>query len=82
MTQEGKVLEYLKKHGSITSLEMFDKFYVCCPHSIIRNIRKRFGYDYIEALGCSKQRKEFDDKGNERTVNVRYKQYFLKKLAS
>lgn len=81
-TQEGKVLEHLKKHGSITSLEMFDKFYICCPHSIIRNIRNKFGYDYIDDLWCTKKRKERDDKGKERTVSIRYKQYFLKKFAS
>lgn len=79
-TQEGMVLEHLKKHGSITSLEMFDKFYICCPQGVIRNIRKRFGYDYIEDLWHTKTRKERDDKGKERTVSIRYKQYFLKKF--
>lgn len=82
MTQEGKVLEHLKKYGSITSLEMFDKFYICCLQGVIRNIRNKFGYDYIEDLWQIKTRKERDNKGKERTVSIRYKQYFLKKFAS
>lgn len=80
MTQEKRVLNHLQKHGSITSLEMFDKFSICCPHSIIRNIRNKFGYNYIQDLWCYKKRKELTEQGKERTVNVRYKTYFLKKL--
>lgn len=41
-SQNQKVFDYLKTHGSITSLEMFDLFYICCPHSIIRNLRKKY----------------------------------------
>lgn len=81
MTQERRVLEHLKQHGSITSLEMFDKFFICCPHGIIRNIRKKFGYDYISDLWCLKKRKEKTSEGKERTVTVRYKQYFINKMA-
>lgn len=68
MTQEERVLKHLEQHGSITSLEMFDKFYICCPQGIIRNIRKKFGYDYIADLWCSKKRTEKNSEGKERTV--------------
>lgn len=81
MTQEERVLKHLEQHGSITSLEMFDKFYICCPQGIIRNIRKKFGYDYIADLWCSKKRTEKNSEGKERTVTVRYKQYFINKMA-
>ncbi|MBQ2135577.1 MAG: hypothetical protein II201_01680 [Clostridia bacterium] len=41
-SQNQKVFDYLQKHGSITALEMFERFYICCPHSIIRNLRKKY----------------------------------------
>ena len=81
MTQSRRVLEHLQKHGNITSLEMFDKFYICCPQSVIRDIRKKYGYDYVTDLWVTKKRKERTETGKERTVSVRYKQYFLNKLA-
>lgn len=80
-TQETRVLEHLQKHGSITSLEMFEKFYICCPQGVIRNIRNKYGSDYIEDLWVTKTRKEQTEQGKERKVSIRYKQYFLKKLA-
>lgn len=80
MTQEKRVLEHLQKHGSITSLEMFEKFYICCPQGVIRNIRNKFGYDYVGDLWVTKKRKELTEQGKERTVNIRYKTYFLKKI--
>lgn len=47
MTQQERVLNYLKQNGSITSLEMFDNFFICCPQSVIRDLRKTLGYDTI-----------------------------------
>lgn len=80
MTQERRVLEHLQKHGSITSLDMFEKFYICSPQAVIRNLRKKFGYDYIDDLWVTKKRKERTTDGKERTVSIRYKSYFLKKM--
>lgn len=80
MTQERRVLEYLKQHGSITSLEMFEHFFICCPTATIRNLRKRFGYDSITDIWQQKKRKERLPDGKERIVNVRYKRYFLSKF--
>ncbi len=80
MTQEQRVLEHLLKQGSITSLEMFENFYICCPQGVIRNIRNKYGRDYVADLWCYKKRKELTEQGKERTVNVRYKKYFLKKF--
>lgn len=42
LSQNQKVFDYLKTHGSITALEMFEHFYICCPHSIIRDLRKKY----------------------------------------
>lgn len=47
MTQQQRVLNYLKQNGSITSLEMFDNFYICCPQAVIRDLRKTLGFDAI-----------------------------------
>ena len=80
MTQERRVLEHLQKHGSITSLDMFEKFYICSPQAVIRNLRKKFGYDYINDLWVTKTRKERTTEGKERKVSIRYKQYFLAKM--
>ena len=80
MTQERRVLEHLQKHGSITSLDMFEKFYICSPQAVIRNLRKKFGYDYISDLWVTKTRKERTTEGKERNVSIRYKQYFLAKM--
>lgn len=41
-SQNQKVFDYLKEYGSITALEMFEKFYICCPHSVIRDLRKKY----------------------------------------
>ena len=41
-TQEQRVFNYMKKNGGITSLEMFDNFYICCPQSVIRNLRHKY----------------------------------------
>lgn len=81
MTQSRRVLEHLRKHGKITSLEMFDRFYICCPQAVIRDIRKRYGYDYVTDLWVTKVRKEKLENGKERKISVRYKEYFLNKLA-
>lgn len=81
MTQERRVLEHLQKYGTITSLEMTQNFYICCPQAVIRNIRDKFGVDYVKDLWVTKKRKEKTFEGKERTVCVRYKQYFLEKLS-
>lgn len=80
MTQERRVLEHLQKYGSITSLEMFENFYICCPQAVIRNIRAKYGADYVKDLWLSKKRKERTSEGKEITVSVRYKKYFLDKM--
>ena len=43
-TQEDKVLAYMKKHGSITTLEAVTELYIMNPQQRIGNLRKR-GYN-------------------------------------
>lgn len=80
MTQSDKVWKHLNKYGTITSLEMFTNYYICCPHAIIRYLRKIYGNDSIKDTWIQKTRKEYNAKGKEETVTVRYKKYFLDKV--
>ena len=68
MTQQERVLNYLKQNGSITSLEMFNKFFICCPQAVIRDIWEH------------KKRVECKSDGTKVTKSIKYKRYFLKKL--
>ncbi len=80
MTQQQRVLNYLKQNGSITSLEMFDNFYICCPQAVIRDLRKTLGFDAITDIWERKKRTEYKSDGTEKVKTVKYKRYFLKKL--
>ena len=73
-TQEEKVFNYLKQKGSITSLEMFDNFYICCPHSIIRNLRHKYNIldEWQEIV-----KKYTDENGKEKKKLIRFKKWFL-----
>ena len=43
-TQEDAVLDYLRQHGTMTTLEAVTRLYVMNPQQRIKNLRKR-GYD-------------------------------------
>lgn len=77
MTQKERVLNYIKTNGSITSLEMFNNFYICCPQAVIRDLRKVFD---IQDEWITKKRKEYKADGKEYMHTVKYKRYFLEKL--
>ena len=81
MTHQAKVLEHLKKYGSITSLEIANKYYITAPHGVIRNLRKALGYDAITDSWTSKKRTEITSTGELKEVTIRYKTYFLEKMA-
>jgi hypothetical protein len=61
LSQNQKVFNYLQTYGSITALEMFEHFYICCPHAIIRDLRKK--YDITDEW--------------ENTTGKRYKRWIL-----
>lgn len=81
MSQHNKVWQHLLKYGSITSLEMFNRYYICCPHAIIRDLRKLHP-EVIKDIWVDRTRIERNEggnnkKGKEKKVSIRYKMYFL-----
>ena len=79
MTHQGRILEHLKKYGSITSLEIANKYYITAPHGVIRDLRKALGYDAISDVWCNKKKTTVEN-GKEKQVTIRYKRYFLEKM--
>lgn len=74
LTQEQKVFNYMQKNGGITSLEMFDNFYICSPQSVIRNLRHKYNIlDEWKKI----ERKYIDDSGNERKKLIKFKRWYL-----
>lgn len=73
-TQMQKVYSYMQKNGGITSLEMFDNFYICCPQSVIRNLRRE--YDILDEWK-EIEKKYIDEKGKEKKKSIRFKRWFL-----
>lgn len=47
-TKKDILLDHFKKHGSITNIELMQLVSTTCPHSVIRSIRRQYGYDCIE----------------------------------
>lgn len=73
-TQAQKVFNYMQKNGGITSLEMFDNFYICSPQSVIRNLRRE--YDILDEWQ-EIEKKYLDENGKEKKKYVRFKRWFL-----
>lgn len=80
MSKNERVWQYLKAKGSITNLEIQKIFHSTCPHSIIRDLRKKYGYATISDKWVTKMRKEYNGSGKEVKVTIRFKEYFLKKM--
>lgn len=74
LTQEQKVFSYMQKNGGITSLEMFDNFYICSPQSVIRNLRHKYNIlDEWKKI----EKKYTDDNGKERKKLIKFKRWYL-----
>lgn len=71
MTQQDKVIDFMKEHGTITSLEMFEKFCICCPHSVIRDVRK----NHNVTDEWQKASREEIVSGKSKIVITRYKKW-------
>ena len=88
MSQQERVINYLKIKGDegISSLDISQRLYISAPHSVIRDIRKndmlktKYGIEDITDEWRTTYRKEYNDKGKEVKVTIKYKQYFLKKM--
>lgn len=71
----------MRDYGSITSLEIMQLVYSMCPHTIIRDLREKHGYDKISDEWQEKINISFDDKGKQRKETVRYKRYIWRGAA-
>ena len=81
MSQAKKVWDHLLKHGSITARKMAERpFYINAPHSVIRDLREKYGASMILDEWITKTRKEYNGKGKEEKITIRYKKYFLNKV--
>lgn len=54
--------------------------FTTCPHSLIREIRDEFGFDFIKDVDVKFYRKFFKN-GKEHKASDVYKRYFLDKMA-
>ena len=81
MSQAEKVWEHLLKCGFITTRKMaVHPFYINAPHSVIRDLRKKYGAEMILDEWIKKTRKEYNGNGKEEKVTIRFKKYFLAKI--
>lgn len=76
-TQTAEVIRFLLKHEFITCNQIIKIAHSNCPHSIIRDIRKAFGADFIkdEIIKYTKIRFTPDGKPFKQTETK--KRYFL-----
>lgn len=77
-----KVWEKLNKDGKITSIEIIDMTSTTCPHDIIRQLRKRYGYGRISDIWEQKTKKIIGENGKIQKITTRLKRYFLNKLGA
>lgn len=76
-TQSAEVIRFLLEHEFITCNQIIKIAHSNCPHSIIRDIRKTFGYDFVkdELIKYTKTRFTPDGKPFKQTETC--KRYFL-----
>lgn len=79
MSYGDKVWAHLQKHGSITAKEISDITNTTCPHSVIRDIRKKYGYDILTFEDRKKKRKTVEN-GKVVTQTICYREWFLRKI--
>lgn len=79
MSYGDKVWKFLLKNGSITAKGIEDLTGTVCAHSVIREIRKKYGYDCLGFNDKIKKRKVIEN-GKIKTETKRYREWFLTKL--
>lgn len=77
MSYGDKVWAHLQKHGSITAKGIEDITGTTCPHGVIRDIRKKYGYDCLTYEDKKKKRKVVEN-GKIVTQSIWYREWFLK----
>lgn len=76
-TQNQKVWKHLLKYGSITAYEMWKLYNICHPPSRIRDLRKKYGYDTIQAEPIVKKETVYDNEGKKRVIVKRFNRYYI-----
>lgn len=80
MSYGDKIWHYLQKYGSITAKGIEKLTGTTCPHGVIRQIRKKYGYDILDYTDYKKTRKVIEN-GKEIKQTIQYREWFLKKMA-
>jgi hypothetical protein len=78
MSYGDRVWAHLQKYGSITAKGIENITGTTCPHGVIRDIRKKYGYDIITFVDRLKTKKVIEN-GKEIKITKRYREYFLNK---
>lgn len=78
MSYSNTVYNYLEKNGSVTAKKIEELTGTTCSHSVIRDIRKKYGYDIITFVDRLKTKKVIEN-GKEIKITKRYREYFLNK---
>lgn len=79
-TKCGIVLNALLKREYVTGQDIIDLTRTNCPHGIIRDLRKRFGVEFILDCNVPFVRIQYNSKGKPFTISDEYKRYFLNKM--
>jgi len=79
MSYGDRVWAHLQKYGSVTSKGIEDITGTVCPHSVIRDIRKKYGYDCL-TFEKRKSVKKIVEDGKVIKKPFYYYEWFLKKL--
>ena len=77
MNKLAEVEKYLRKYGEITSLEISQMFYSTCPHSIIRDLRIKYGDNAITDEWQSKTN-IIERAGKKIKQTIKWKKYIWK----
>jgi hypothetical protein len=80
MSYGDKVWAHLQKYGSITANGIHSLTGTTSPHSVIRDIRKKYGYDILTFEDKKKVRKVMEN-GKEIKQTILYREWFLRKMA-
>ena len=79
MSYSDKVWKFLQKNNYVTSKKIEELTGTVCAYSVIRDIRKKYGYECLGFKDKIKKRK-FIENGKIKTETKRYREWFLKKL--
>lgn len=88
-TKAAKVLQLLISNDFVTGDDIINIYrmenpkckhsFTTCPQGLIKNIRKKFGYDFVKDVQIPFTVTLYDSKGKPYKVSDTYKQYFIEK---